>query len=310
MAARAGSPGQRGSPSGARRPASRRCSLRASSRGAMKRAPVAATASQLSSPAAALSATNAEGKRSAAVCSPYFLPASGETEVIVGAKGYSRRDVMFWSKTGGEFGQRRRSAGAAEGTELLQALFVQLSAAADAVLSSRFGWPTRYSHSISVRSADRRAWRWNRSRPRVAPAASESAGAGRSLSLAATQWTGAALPSQGKSARATAGERKPGWSRPSPAAGTSPFITYCTPTRFTLRSAHEPNAAPSQSSRQPSLEGARANHDLTGLVTRQDDNHRPVEPDTPDSDRNHAAQERDGYRVGTSAACSPITCTF
>ena len=41
---------------------------------------------------------------------------------------------MFWSKTGGEFGQRRRSAGAAEGTELLQALFVQLSAAADAPL--------------------------------------------------------------------------------------------------------------------------------------------------------------------------------
>ena len=39
---------------------------------------------------------------------------------------------MFWSKTGGEFGQRRRSAGAAEGTELLQALFVQLPAAADA----------------------------------------------------------------------------------------------------------------------------------------------------------------------------------
>ena len=53
---------------------------------------------------------------------------------------------MFWSKTGGEFGQRRRSAGAAEGTELLQALFVQLSAAADAVLSSPLGWPTRYSH--------------------------------------------------------------------------------------------------------------------------------------------------------------------
>ena len=46
---------------------------------------------------------------------------------------------MFWSKTGGEFGQRRRSAGAAEGTELLQALFVQLSAAADAVLPNRFG---------------------------------------------------------------------------------------------------------------------------------------------------------------------------
>ena len=72
----------------------------------------------------------------------------------------------------------------------------------------------------------------------------------------------------------------------------------------------EPNAAPSQSSRQPSLEGARANHDLTGLVTRQDDNHRPVEPGTPDIDRNHAARERDGYRVGTSAACSPIACTF
>ena len=72
----------------------------------------------------------------------------------------------------------------------------------------------------------------------------------------------------------------------------------------------EPNAAPSQSSRQPSLEGARANHDLTGLVTRQDDNHRPVEPGTPDTDRNHATRERDGYRVGTSAACSPITCTF
>ena len=45
--------------------------------------------------------------------------------------------ILFWSKTGGEFGQRRRSAGAAEGTELLQALFVQLSAAADAVLSMR-----------------------------------------------------------------------------------------------------------------------------------------------------------------------------
>ena len=42
--------------------------------------------------------------------------------------------ILFWSKTGGEFGQRRRSAGAAEGTELLQALFVQLSAAADAPL--------------------------------------------------------------------------------------------------------------------------------------------------------------------------------
>ena len=54
--------------------------------------------------------------------------------------------ILFWSKTGGEFGQRRRSAGAAEGTELLQALFVQLSAAADAVLSSPLGWPTRYSH--------------------------------------------------------------------------------------------------------------------------------------------------------------------
>ena len=58
------------------------------------------------------------------------------------------------------------------------------------------------------------------------------------------------------------------------------------------------------------FEGARANHDLTGFVTRQDDNHRPVEPGTPDIDRNHAARERDGYRVGTSAACSPITCTF
>ena len=42
--------------------------------------------------------------------------------------------ILFWSKAGGEFGQRRRSAGAAEGTELLQALFVQLSAAADAPL--------------------------------------------------------------------------------------------------------------------------------------------------------------------------------
>ena len=54
------------------------------------------------------------------------------------------------SKTRGEFGQRRRSAGAAEGTELLQALFVQLSTAADAVLSSPLGWPTRYSHTYRL----------------------------------------------------------------------------------------------------------------------------------------------------------------
>ena len=52
---------------------------------------------------------------------------------------------MFWSKTGGEFGQRHRSAGAAEGTELLQALFVQLSAVADAPLrpSVAFAPPPR-----------------------------------------------------------------------------------------------------------------------------------------------------------------------
>ena len=51
-----------------------------------------------------------------------------------GTRGGRSAPVVFWSKTGGEFGQRRRSAGAAEGTELLQALFVQLSAAADAPL--------------------------------------------------------------------------------------------------------------------------------------------------------------------------------
>ena len=47
-------------------------------------------------------------------------------------------------------GQRRRNAGAAEGTELLQVLFVQLSAAADAVLSSRSGRPTRYPHTYRL----------------------------------------------------------------------------------------------------------------------------------------------------------------
>ena len=51
---------------------------------------------------------------------------------MVIARGRVSCCILFWSKTGGEFGQRRRSAGAAEGTELLQALFVQLSAAADA----------------------------------------------------------------------------------------------------------------------------------------------------------------------------------
>ena len=82
--------------------------------------------------------------------------AAGPREFVVllsGAASTGRSNYkieMFWSKTGGEFGQRRRSAGAAEGTELLQALFVQLSAAADAVLSSPLGWPTRYSHTYRL----------------------------------------------------------------------------------------------------------------------------------------------------------------
>ena len=70
----------------------------------------------------------------------------GTNPVLVEPYAFCGPSFLFWSKTGGEFGQRRRSAGAAEGTELLQALFVQLSAAADAVLSSPLGWPTRYSH--------------------------------------------------------------------------------------------------------------------------------------------------------------------
>ena len=56
---------------------------------------------------------------------------------------------MFWSKTGGisvsaVAAQERVAAGAKLPQAASEALFVKLAAAADAVLSSRFGWPAQY----------------------------------------------------------------------------------------------------------------------------------------------------------------------